>query len=363
MNASVSSSMSDQNNNLGASTQNELQEFAASLFEQCGGMVEWDDAADVGTALLPENVADLLGVSESVRLATQQRSGALCVNLASDFLDLAQKTLDSLVARVGTFHVPDLYLKKGDLQSIVDRTFTWHNARVRMRGAEPEFVAYHAWWFFASLKSEDVWEGQLNITINSASGAAVDLPNLLNLWELEPCQEPDLVRPEETFDIALKSAQSRLLDEAAGFIARMESRLERDRKRLRDYYGALSREAGSTKRRGTEPPSKEEINAGKRAVGLELERKLLELTERYQIEASLEPIVLACVGMNALAIEILVQRKRAERRLHLYWNPLTKQLESLACTHCGRGTYSVAFADEDASPLCVECHASKTPHG
>lgn len=363
MNAGVSPSTMGQNDSLGASPQNELQEFVASLLEQCGGMVEWDDAANRGTALLPGNVAGLLGVSESVRLATQHEPGALCVNLASDFLDLAQKTLHALVPRVGMFQVPDPYLKKGDLESLVERTFTWHNARVRMRGAEPKFVDYHAWWFYASLKSEDVWEGQLNVTINSASGAPVDLPDLFNLWELEPCRDPSSTRPQETLDVAAKAAQSRLLDQAAAFLARMESRLERDRKRLRDYYGALSREAGSTKRRGTEPPSKEEINAGKRAVGLELERKLLELTERYQIDASLEPIMLACVGMNALAIEILVQRKRAERRLNLYWNPLTKRLEPLACARCGRGTYSVAFTDEDAAPLCVECHTTKTPHG
>ncbi len=49
------------------------------------------------------------------------------MSLGSEFLDLAQVVLDSMVARVGSFHIPDHYLKRGDLQAALDDAFTWHN--------------------------------------------------------------------------------------------------------------------------------------------------------------------------------------------------------------------------------------------
>ena len=343
----------------GQSAQAELCDFATSLLEHCGGAVEWDRPAEAGIAVLPARVAQMMGVGETAPLVTRPEPDALCLSLASDFLDAAQVVLESLVARVGAFQIPDQYLKRGDLQTAVSRAFTWHNARVCVQGAEPQSVDYHSWWFFASLKSEDVWEAQLNVTINAASRAAVDLPDILSLPELEPCESLLATAPADTFDAAVKVCQSRVLHTAAGYITRMESRLDRDRQRLRDYYGALVRDAGAAKRRSGPPPSEEEVAARGRAVDLELDRKLVELKERYEMQGSLAPIALACLRLNVLAIELAVQRKRAARTVHVYWNPLTKRIEPLCCTRCGRGTYSVAFTDEDVATLCADCHLSR----
>ena len=80
---------------------------------------------------------------------------------------------------------------------------------------------------------------------------------------------------------------------SAEFVRRVEQRLERDRKRLQDYYRALSREADGSKRRAAAVPSPEEIAAKKRAVDLELRRKLAELNENYALRAELRPVVVA----------------------------------------------------------------------
>ena len=147
-----------------------------------------------------------------------------------------------------------------------------------------------------------------------------------------------------------------MLKEASGFFSRTESRLERDRKRLRDYYGALQKESGATKRRNATPPTAEEMTARKRAVSLELQRKLAELDERYQMDANLEPIIVVSLQARVLAVELSVQRKRAERSHRVYWNPLTKRFEPLACSVCRQGTFSVAFTDDDVAVLCARCH-------
>ncbi len=164
------------------------------------------------------------------------------------------------------------------------------------------------------MKSEDVWETRLNVTINSASQTPVQLPDFLSLPELEPSRGSRLANPELSYESAVKASRFQLLTDASSFISRMEARLERDRKRLRDYYGSLQREAASSKRRTAVPPTDEEIKARKKAVNLELDRKLVELSERYQIDASLEPIALLCIELNVLAVELLVQRNARRER-------------------------------------------------
>ncbi len=334
--------------------------FASRMLEQCGGLVEWTVPGEAGTAVLPPPVARLLGVGEDAPLASRQDPGALCISLASEFLDLSEQVLATLVPRTAAFQIPDRYLKGGDLQPLVERLFTWHNARVRYRGSAPARVAYHSWTFFASLRSEEVFESRLNVALNAASLAPLDLPDLLDLQDLEPCLEPRPSSHPDTFDAAVRLAQERLLKDAAGFIARTESRLARDRKRLRDYYGALKREAGSaaTRRRSASPPTNEQIEDRKRVVNLELLRKLAELDERHEMEALLEPIALVRLEATVLAVELSVQRKRAERVYHVYWNPLIKHFEPMGCSVCGHGTFSVAFTDDDVAALCARCLAA-----
>ncbi len=147
----------------------------------------------------------------------------------------------------------------------------------------------------------------------------------------------------------------RLRESAADFFRRMDARLAADRRRLQDYYGALLREAGQKKHRGGEPPDKEKVAAHKRAVDLEHRRKLAELEERYAMEIVLEPLVLIRTSMPALAVDLLVQRRRERRTHSVYWNPLLKQLEPMCCSRCGGGAFTLSFTDEEVNPLCAAC--------
>ncbi|NQU22654.1 MAG: hypothetical protein HQ567_15365, partial [Candidatus Nealsonbacteria bacterium] len=162
-------------------------------------------------------------------------------------------------------------------------------------------------------------------------------------------------RPPLTYQQAAHRAQLRLRGLAAEFLDHMDGRLQRDRKRLREYYNALLREADHKRARGQTKPDPEKLEARKKAVKLELRRKLIELDERYATELTLEPIVLSRMEIPALAVDLSVQRKRAQRRHTVYWNPLLKQLEPICCSRCGCGTFSVAFTNEDVDPLCARC--------
>lgn len=338
--------------------QNRLREFTEALLGRAGALVEWPPTAEEGLALLPSDAAARVGFpdAEAVRLASAPGGEGLCVNLATDFLDRVVPLL-AAEPRIGAFEVPERYLKKGDMAEAIARAFTWHNAKVVVRDARPARVGYHAWYFFASIISEDRWEDVVPVAVNTRSGAAVRLPEALAGLDLRPHAEP-LGAPSAGYRGVLREAIAEVERRAASFAARLEARLERDRRRLRDYYGALLREEGARRHRQWTPEVREKQEAKRRAVQLELQRKLAELDETYAVRGEVSPIALVCLAVQVLAVHCEVFRKQARKPHVLYWNPISKELEPMCCDACAASTFSVAFTDDDVRPLCAACAKS-----
>jgi hypothetical protein len=341
---------------MSAGIQDELHTFATRLLERRGGLVEWPSATVDGTAVVPSDVAaSLHAEDEMIRLSCETGNSDLCVSLATDFLDMAGRLLEA-EPRIGTFRLPSLYLKRGKIEDAVSRAFTWLNAKVKVGEAKPTPVEYHTWWFHAQVVSEDRWETRFSTTISSSSGAEVDFPDPLSLWERQP-HPTALQQTPITYAQAVCCGQARLRVLVDDFTGRMDSRLERDRKRLREYYNALLRETEQKRVCGNAKSDSENIEAKKRAMHLELRRKLGELDERYAMHASLRPIVLIRTEIPTLAVELAVFRKRAQRGHTVYWNPLSKQFDPICCHQCGGGAFSLAFTNDDVQPLCPRCAA------
>ncbi|MCY2963716.1 MAG: hypothetical protein NT069_08735 [Planctomycetota bacterium] len=339
-----------------STVQEELREFVEQLFDQAGGMADWSADADFGSALLPGEIASKLGwPNEEFGLAWQARPGALCVGLAGEFLDQAGQILQVAVPREGAFQAPSKYLRTDAMQEAIDDAFGWHNARVRVRGSEPVEVEYHIWTFQALLRSEECWEGQVSITLNSRSRAEIaPIDPLRAFFSLDPCAPGD-IPAADTLAVAARRIQTVVPRAAAEFLARMDTRLGRDQKRLREYYNALLRETKTPSSRAKSPVDPTQIEARERAVKLELRRKLGELDERYAIDASLTPIVLIRLKAQSLAVTLDVQRKQAHRDYTAYWNAFHKTFEPLECSRCGGPGYSFSFTNDDVAAVCTEC--------
>lgn len=337
----------------------DLQTFAVELFERSGGVADWPEPEIPGSVVAPPDVATAAQLpGEEFSLGVTAAPGTLQVGLGGEFLDVAARVLDVAVPRDGAFCIPERYLTSRDLTDKIGHTFGWQNARAKCGAAEPALVDYHLWTLHGSLRSEDVWEAIFRVAVNAESQAIVELPDVF--------QEPDLRSGElassadepTTYVAAIAEAKRRLIVASAAFVGRIEQRLERDRKRLQDYYRALSREANGSKRRAAAPLSPDEIAAKQRAVDLELRRKLAELNENYALRAVLRPVVVARVRLPALVVPVVIQRKQAIREYRLYWNSLLKRFEPLACSRCRRATFSATFANATVDLLCAVC-ASK----
>jgi hypothetical protein len=348
----------------------EVRDFAVRLLERAGGAVDWPSCDAPGEAVVPDDLAALLRArGETVALSAEPAPDAVCVSLAGDFLDVAEQVLASAVPRVARLAVPERSLKKGELQETLERVYTWHNARVRVQDSRPAEVEYHTWWFHAALRSEEAWEARTCVTVNAWTLAEVEFPDPLDMpgaqtsGDTVRARDASGVQVAETLPVAAARAQRKLLEEAAGFLERLDGRRARDQKRLRDYYNSLLREAKTPSRRLKTAPTPEEIEARTRAVQQELRRKLGELDERYAIDGTLRPIAIVCTRAPALAVDIEVQRKQAHRTYTLYWNSLLRRFEPLACSRCGASTCSLTVTNETVDVLCTPCSVSDSPAG
>ena len=339
----------------------DLRTFAVELFEHSGGIADWpvsddSDLAASGSVVVPPDLATAAHLpGEEFELGAAAAPGTLQVGLGGEFLDVAARVLDVAVPRDGSFCIPERYLTSRDLTDKINHTFAWYNVRSKYRVAEPALVDYHIWTLLGSLRSEDVWEAMFRVAVNAESQASVELPDVFQEPDVRGDEPASVPAAPSTYATAIAEGKRRLMASSADFVRRIEQRLERDRKRLQDYYRALSREADGTRRRAAAVPSPDEVAAKKRAIDLELRRKLAELKENYALQAVLRPVVVARIRIPALVVPVVIQRKQAIREYRLYWNSLLKKFEPLSCSRCRRSTFSATFANDTVDLLCTVC--------
>lgn len=337
--------------------QSELQDFTRDLLTATGGLVDWPEGEPLGEAMVTAEVARLLDTrSESFAITVPPVSGGLSISLGGEFLDLATKVLEAKIPRMACFEVMERQTKKGDFQKMVEDAFSWNNVRIRVKQAMPVTTEYHVWHFYATLKADDIWEGLMTVSVNSQTLAPINLPMLEYEDGLKPrAMNSGKAEWKKTVILACEIAQEKMLIESDSFLMRTEQRRKRDQKRLRDYYGALRKEAGAINKRTKLVPDPEEVADKERAVDLELRRKLAEMDERYAIQGTLRPLTLERVFLPTVAIEIGVQRKQAIQDYTIHWNPLLKSVEPLACHRCQRSTYSPSFTNDTVKACCPRC--------
>ncbi len=333
-----------------------LQAFGIEMFERSGGVADWSTPDACGSVVVPAELAAAVPLpGEEFSLSTVPAPGTLHVSVASDFLDIAARTLDFAVPRHGSFCIRQRYLTTRDLTDKIAHTFAWQNARAKCRDAQPAQVTYHLWTLHGSLRAEDVWEEVLQFAVNEESGAPLDLPEVFHEPDLAGEEVASAADSPSTYVAAIAEGKRRLIADSTHFVRRVEQRLERDRRRLQEYYHALAREATSPRRRAVAVPSPEETEAKQRAVDLELRRKLAELNENHALQAEIRPVALARVRLPALVVPVTIQRKQSTREYKLYWNSLLKVFEPLACSRCGGATFQATFVNETVAVLCARC--------
>lgn len=240
------------------------------------------------------------------------------------------------------------------------------NATFRFQKVETRKIAYTLIFFKYVALSDEKREGIVSLLVNKQNLSTFALPVNLATF-LDELKEPEeiLARSEEvskTLQAGFSAVSLMLREEFEPFIKSLERRLNRDIKRVFEYYEILKVEiqkAFEKKERGSSEDQNGEgkkILAGKLdAIEGEKRHKIQDLVSKYALNVRIEPVSIIEIKTESLVYWMEIKRRLSSRAFPLAYNPLLKKVDSLPCESCfyPRGTYYIC--DEKLHILCAAC--------
>lgn len=353
-----------------------LQGFVADLLAHEGALVE-PIAPEGLEVLAPAPVQRALGVGELSRLGfgTTLPAAAQRVGLEGDWLERCARLLGKQ-GRWTRRVVADTARTPGDPQRLLDHELVLDNATFRLLGVAPAWTRYLVMDFRASAVSDDKRDFILRLGVNQATGAladamlaaiapAIDAPRRddgATDAEAPPDAElPVLWDRPQVLALIAQALPPRLDTALAPFVKGLRRRLGRDQDRLHAYHNDLHREA--TRRAlalpADDPRRPREVLRAE-AIEREYRAKLDDLARQYATRVTVEWVQTQELTMPVHRFAVQIRRRKADRIIHLDWNPLVRRLESPVCEFTA-GTERPRLVCDDALHLVVPLALAPCP--
>jgi hypothetical protein len=326
-----------------------LREFVTDVLEIEGaavGPVE-PDGLEV---LAPDPVRAAMGWPELARLGfgIELPPGAIPVGLDGDWLD----RFGSLLGERGRWAERQLEVPVppiGDPMHILDKALDLPNAVWRFHGVTEGWTRCALLAFRYAATSDEKREGLVWLAFNEGTGAAIDdigtrLRLLLAAGADWQAPTPDVRRAagHGRNPTALSERITPLLDlrvrrELEPFLRAMRRRFDRDRHRIHSYHDDL-RLASIRKLAVLSPATGEKAENDRRretmriaAIAREYTAKLDDLRHNYALRVTVEWVQGLVVFAPVRHFEVIIKRRKSERRIRLDWHAAARSAEVPPC--------------------------------
>lgn len=326
---------------------NSFRDFAARLLDYQGVLVERIEPHGL-ELLAPAPVAEVLQIPELARLgfAAELPPNAERVGLESDWLERFGLLLGER-GQTARVTLPVALPQLANPERVVEHTISLQNAVYRVVGVTPAWTCYLVMLFRVTAFSDERRDGVVKLGFNLANGSALDAiadELLASALELGGAQEalmlPPASLPPGWTTAQLKSRVARALPERieahlAPFLQGMQRRLDRDLRRVHDYFDGLRAEALLRLRKQLAAAATETARERLRlaAIAREYEAKVADLRQKYALRVDVAWSQTLEIVMPVQRVEILIRRRKGERRITLDWNPLARKLDVPPCEH------------------------------
>lgn len=351
---------------------NELLQFAEKLIETSDGIVEWGADRSRFEALLSRDVQKGLGLSGSLVSVSEpghgDRSGdsqTLTMGYGTELLDQLIPMALNMGCAAAVAMPPTTSPKKTALD--VGSRFAFTNSAFREQATHKSTVDYWLWSLEVTADADERRQLQYHTCISQhqvhCSALSELIPAQAAHWE--PISlKPSEVSPEvldRLFVTACHRTLEGLEDGLSEFKATIMRHHLRDMERIETYFLDLTEEmADEIERRkltGTDLAVRKEKMA---QLSREKAAKISALQEKYRLRISIRPLTLLLARLPVIRCEVLVKRRKKERRISVIYNLLSKDFDPMACEACGTETYSPGFCDDSLHLLCPACLSSFT---
>jgi chromosome condensin MukBEF ATPase and DNA-binding subunit MukB len=127
-------------------------------------------------------------------------------------------------------------------------------------------------------------------------------------------------------------AQSQIEQEIAPWLLSLERKLNRDQRRIQEYYQTIISEIRSKcHKKKLEGEALDKELSRIEATESELSRKLVDLQHRYALTLTAQVHSLLVVWLQTVHIECELIRKKSQRTVLAIYNPYTRIVEPLRC--------------------------------
>lgn len=337
-----------------------LRDFTADLLAESGAVVE--PSGEGLEVLLPAEVARILDIPEHANLSfLGERHEGISVSYDSEIL----KKMAGLMGDRGKFATVGLAPPAVKLEKVEDRLgdkLIFHNAVFQVDRKEEKPISYLLGYSKYSARSDDRQEGIVGCLINelnlSVQKTTAEILDFIPHEAEEPTGQAERESGERVLNVFWR-AQLKIVKEAlSDFLISMERRMNRDIRRVHDYYQTLiheHRQALAKKLAARNENGREESKI--EAIERELKGKVQDLIGKFSIDLQLEPISFIRIETISPIFWLSVKRRKEARQFPLTYNPVVKSLDPLPCEACFYPRKGYYVCDDRLHILCSECFA------
>ena len=305
--------------------------------------------------LLTKNIASLLSLPEEITFTTiADVPQSVFVTYLSEVLNKLSDLL-SVKGQITTLGVNfNGHLKTTGSEKILSERLVPQNGLIRFLDAKPEITRYILCNVAYTANVEEKRIGLVSFIINEITGVTpVEIGDAL-FWESDKIsvdnqQMPLSIPSHELLTLIEHQSEVLIGKSLDNWQAKLTRARARDEERLRAYYDTISSEIyNKIELKHLIGNDKDKEIARIEATKRELERKLLDIQERYamSVEAWLHSAMI--INLPTVHIQCELQRKKAKRAVTAVWNPFTKIIEPLRCELSGSPVYNFYLDDLEA---------------
>lgn len=360
-----------------------LPELVADLLEARGAAVE--QAAEGGLGVIaPPELAQLLGVPEYCRLsfAGEAEGGeAIHASYDSDYFRSLERLLP-LAGWRGNVKFERPAVRPERIAETLAERLPLVNATARLERMEVRPLCYFLIYFRYAALSDDRQEGMFSLLVNGLNASISLLEDPLenmSPWFVplgEPVEETTAAELIKILGWANRAAAGVVQERLSGFIQSAERRLNRDVKRVYEYYEDLKAEIerriarkltpGEGRAESPGDAAAEEMAAlskKREAVTAECQWKIQDLSYKYALTIQNNPLCVLRIQTTAPVFFLKIKRRLSSRIFPASYNPLLKQLDPLPCESCCHPSGAYHICDDQLHIICDRCNAATSRSG
>ena len=342
-----------------------LKDFVADLLTKEGAVVEPSGSQGI-EFMAPSTLQQALKVPEFGRLWFGEDSPADAerVTFESDWLERFRLLLGERgrTYRIALHQQPPLV---SNPERMVEHSVALQNAVHRLVGVTAAWTRYLLMSFRYTALSDDKRDGIVHLAVNLMNSSTPDdfIPGFMAaLSEMDSngpsipagARLPDSWSRDRVNKLVRTALPARVASSVQPFLRGTRRRLERDLDRLFDYYNRLWEE--SLRRLTKQGAEVERDGSRLGAIGREYRAKVADLEKNYALKVEVEHVQTLELIIAVRRFELLIKRRKKERRIYLDWNPIARRLDPLPCEYCFTGEGSRMVCDEALHLVSFPAH-------